>query len=753
MLQPSFSAETPPPGRVARRLRRLLEMSPAEIAHRAAERLRVEAERRAFGGRAPLRPGVAIKEHLREVSAPRFFVGTRPAYRGAVAGWLSAHRPDWHEALGREADDIVAHRVGLMGFGTLDLGPSIDWHRDPVTGERWAVRFFGDYDLVNGEGPDPKVVFELGRQGHLARLAAAYSLRADERQARECLDQMLSWAEQSPAGWGIHWSSSLDIALRALSWMTALLLLLPSASLTEAQAARVVASLAEQLAHVHRYPSIYSSPNTHLIGEAAALFIGGLFLEGLAAGAATWRAAGARLLLHESRAQVRPDGAYGEPSTYYHAYALDFYLLALAAARSADDPLAGRLRGPVERMADYLAAVSAPDGVVPRIGDDDGGTAFPLAGPEYTDARDLLSCAALACDRPDLFREASTLRALWLFGPEAVDGMARSARARTSASVPTEFPHAGVFLQTMRAGARPARLIFGAGDMGIGGRGHAHADALQVLWDVGGRPILVDSGTAVYNRAPEWRRYFRGTRAHNTVTVDDLDQTVSWGTFAWAPEPRIAARATLASAWCRYAGGEHDGYRRLPGRVRHRRHVVALESEYWLIADVLEGTGTHRAAWTYHFAADLDVVAGEAESLVRVRAGDGATNVVLAAATSAMSTSRVVSGAREPIQGWVSARYGERRPAPVLEIVSEATLPVVALTLLFPHAEPPRLEVARGAGALVMRLQGRDGSHDEVIVQSPAGASGDELIWRRRRGGAVTHRLTAGARGAMLAER
>ena len=760
MLQRSFAAERPAaiagargaapaapvrptsaPRRARRRLRRLLSMSPVEIAHRAAERLRIEADRRRARHRGmAVAPGGELDLGR---GAARILFEPTAAHRCAVTTWLASRSAAGQSELQREAEELLAHRVRLFAFGAVELGPEIDWHLDPLAGARWEIRFFGDYDLVNGDGPDPKIVHELGRHGHLTRLAAAYYTIGDERYARECVAQILSWIEQSPPGWGIHWTSSLEAALRVLAWMTTLALLSPSAALPAEASARIGASLREQLAHIRRYLSLYSSPNTHLLGEAAALYLGGRFL-GESGAAGEWKQEGARLLERELGRQVGEDGVYGEPSTYYHAYALDFYLMALAAARRDDPALAARLSPKVARMADFLAAVSRADGSMPAIGDDDGGTAFPLAGPCYDDVRDLLSGAAVACRRPDLFRPTATQRALWLFGPDAVDETARVAAALVDPPSRVDFPEAGLFRQPIEVSGRRSEVLFDAGGMGIGGCGHAHADTLQLLWEVDGRPVLVDSGTSVYNRAPAWRDYFRSTRAHNTVTVDDGPQSVPAGTFAWDGLARSFLHEPVRRGACQYAGGEHDGYRRLAQPVGHRRHVLALDPHGWVIADVLEGEGRHRLAWTYHFAPDVELHLEDTESLVRVRARGAGGDVVMAFMASTALRARVLEGELSPVQGWVSARYGERRPAPVLELTMDTDVPVAALTVLSPDGRADGLALRRFAGVLELKL-GAEGHADEIVLSTAR--SDDELVWRRRSAGVVTQLLTAGAGG------
>ena len=103
--------------------------------------------------------------------------------------------------------------------------------------------------------------------------------------------------------------------------------------------------------------------------------------------------------------------------------------------------------------------------------------------------------------------------------------------------------------------------------------GHAHCDTLSYELHVGGVPIVVDSGTFDYEPG-QFRHYLRSTAAHNTVRIDGQEQSEIWGQF------RVARRARPVEAHLSdWAGGrlvfsgEHDGYRRLPGKPRHRREI------------------------------------------------------------------------------------------------------------------------------------------------------------------------------------
>ena len=90
-----------------------------------------------------------------------------------------------------------------------------------MTGAIWPRHFFASYDTVSSGGPDVKRVWELNRHQHLPRLGKAYLLLGEERYAREVVAQMLGWIEQNPTRTGVHWYSSLEIAIRSLSWLWA----------------------------------------------------------------------------------------------------------------------------------------------------------------------------------------------------------------------------------------------------------------------------------------------------------------------------------------------------------------------------------------------------------------------------------------------------------------------------------------------------------------------------------------------------
>jgi hypothetical protein len=660
------------------KLSRLRDMPTREIGYRIRERIRLESER-VLGG-----PSVGTFEEnclgrLRESFSRRFYLSLED--RQPLRSFVQRMFPQWTARAICQAEALCDHRVELLGYGELQLGATINWHRDPVTGAAWPRRFWADYDPVSDlSHGDSKNIHELNRHQHIARLAKAYLLCGDERYAEEAINQIDSWIEQNPEGEGINWQSSLEIGIRALSWLWTIYFLLPSPAFTESFAQRMTQSLVAQMRHVCAYPSVYSSPNTHLIGEAAALFIAGTVLGGIDE-AATWRDLGAALLTQEAHRQILDDGAHCELSTCYHCYAADFYLQALVLARRSHFDFPPAVAAGVERMLGFVLHMTRPDGSLPQLGDDDGGRALALHCQDYRSYRDGLAVGAQVFGRPDFKWQGGVFceEAFWLLGE---DGW--RSHAALSAVPPQGnghvFSSAGYLVYRTGWSKDDCHSVFDCGGLGAPTGGHGHADALSLVFFAAGRDLLIDPGTGVYNAKKEWRDYFRSSAAHNTVVVDGRDQSEPAGTFRWESRASTSmlSHQILGDLHC--AEGEHTGYTRLAGPVTHKRRLLFCGTGCWLIADELLGTGEHTFDFYYHFAPGIELRLMSApgapiEVLARTRPGDAGVTLCFHTAAQAEA---------ELLEGWVSPRYGRREPASVLRLSVKTTPPLLVSTVVVP---------------------------------------------------------------------
>ncbi|HEX3704922.1 MAG TPA: heparinase II/III family protein, partial [Vicinamibacterales bacterium] len=302
--------------------------------------------------------------------------------------------------------DLLAYRGLRFGQGALLTGAS--WRRDPVHDRQAPQTFWADVPYLDPACGDHKIIWELNRHQHWLPLGRAYWLTGDRRYRDRCLAELASWLDANPPLIGVNWASMLELAFRSLSWIWALHFFVddrPGTQPGQLDAAPwtvdLLLGIDRQLEHVEHNLSYYFSPNTHLLGEALALYVGGRALPELAR-SGRWERIGRQVLVAEMDRQITGDGGHSERSTHYHRYALDFYLLALAVARITHDPVGPAFERAVGQLAGAARLLADDGGRVAHIGDDDGGTLMPIAGRAADDWRDSLAAAAALLDRPGL---------------------------------------------------------------------------------------------------------------------------------------------------------------------------------------------------------------------------------------------------------------------------------------------------------------------------------------------------------------
>jgi hypothetical protein len=582
--------------------------------------------------------------------------------------------PDECARIVARAEAIRRHDFDLLGYERLDFGEEIDWHLDPVSGKRspfcpWYKVPFLDFERVG----DAKVTWELNRHQHLVTLAKAYRLTGEESFADEIARQWTHWWASNPYPMGTNWASALEVAFRGLSWLWVKHLLADTPALSRDLAADIDRGLALSGRHLELYLSTYFSANTHLLGEAVALFFIGLLTPGIE-GSRRWREHGWEILLEQSRTQYLADGLHFERSSYYHVYALDFFLHSRILAERNGMDSARELDGPLQRQLDVLCALSSSGGVF-RFGDDDGGRLFDGARNRSEHLLDPLATGAALFGRDDLAGSVDGIReeTLWLLGREGVGSF-----DRLSSDAPRGEPRAfGSSEMYVMSSEKPAscRVLIGPGARpGLVG-GHAHADLLALQLTLGGKELLSDSGTYVYVDGDGNRNRFRSTAAHNTLEVDGGSQAVPAGPFSWQGLSPASTDLWIASADFDLFIGHHDGYSRPAALLRHCRWVFNLRSGFVLVRDVVTGGGTRRLDLRWHLAAGASLL----------ESGPGRHAVSFDDRPELAIVTRPDHGWRASVdRGAVSPVYGKKESRDVLRYSHETALPAEFVTVLHP---------------------------------------------------------------------
>lgn len=638
------------------------------------------APERYRSGRLPLHGGEVTHDHLGAVRG-RFFAGALEAVNAAS---VPGARALMAEEIRDSARACCAGHFDLLGYEKLFYGRPVDWHYDPVSGRRSPRVHWSLIDPLDAAAVgDSKVIWELNRHQWLVRLGQAYRLDGDERHARFFAATLRDWMQHNPPGIGINWASSLELALRLIAWSWALVLFRDAAALTPELRDTIHAWVGAQAAHVDSYLSHSFSPNTHLTGEALGLYYVGTLFPELDAGG-RWRRHGREILLRELTEQVHEDGVYFEQSTCYQRYTVEIYLHFILLARINDEALPPFVTERVQGLVDWLLAVQHPDGSMPRIGDEDGGWLLPLALRKGNDARGVFALAAAVFRRADYAWAArgESAEVFWLMGRNGVRALEGLAPRPPRGPLSRQFPRGGYTVMRSSWRRDAHQLIFDAGPLGCPhSAGHGHADLLSIQCAAFGRPVLVDAGTYCYTPEPSWRSYLRGTFAHNTVIVDGAGQSEPVAAFRWKDRPAARMAVWNSAPAVDYADACHDAYARLPGAVRHRRRVLFVKPDYWVVVDDFTGGGIHEFQLRYQFAPLSDWRRLGEWSLGLLADGPG---LMVRAFAPVALTAKVYSGSLDPVAGWISEAYGALRAAPLLNYRAISELPLRIVSLLVP---------------------------------------------------------------------
>jgi asparagine synthase (glutamine-hydrolysing) len=211
------------------------------------------------------------------------------------------------------------------------------------------------------------------------------------------------------------------------------------------------------------------------------------------------------------------------------------------------------------------------------------------------------------------------------------------------------------------------------------------ADLLHVdLW-WRGRNIACDAGTFSYNSPDPWNNPLAHTAYHNTVTVDDRDQMDRIARFLWLPwlKGKVHGCKRTSAGHLAYWEGSHDGYARLTPPVDHRRGVLQLGDESWLVVDSLTSSAPHRYRLQW-LVPDMDHSWQEEQAMLTLETEAGPYHVQTVALPR-RGVCSLVRGDENSARGWRAPYYSYKEPALSLDLTVEDTN-VLFLTCFSPES-------------------------------------------------------------------
>ncbi|OCT15628.1 hypothetical protein A8709_16320 [Paenibacillus pectinilyticus] len=545
-------------------------------------------------------------------------------------------------------------------------------------------------DWLYNPTDDLEYTWILNRHWHLRDFGIAYLLTGDERYVAAFKRHIVSWIEQNPLPTSLTYEQLvyfqrpgpwrlLEVGLRVQSWVWGYMMMSHSPSMDSIFVEMWQDSLAKQATFLSRF--LGETSINHATMHMQGLYMVGTFLAEHA-DAPYWRQLAQERLMLCLHDQIRADGIQNELTPHYHTASLDMFGTPYWLAKQTGRPFPGSYLEKLKSMVAFSMATIRPDGKSVALSDSDSGT----------HVRAKVGLIGAICDEVAIAQQGEiSEELLWMMGGERfVSWMKRMEGAQTSEQATTvTFPESGYFV--MRDVQQ--YLFFDAAPMG---GAHGHADALHFEWMFQDRLIFGDSGRYTYQEG-EWRRYFKSTSAHNTVTIDGLDQTPYVSTQQWGvPEAEVTLHRWESCEAYDFIDASHNGYTHLKDSITHRRWVLmGKKQSFLLIVDWMEGVGTHHLEQTFHLS-------GDAQTEIQQSRNGSALEALIAFDEEEDKVSGMrmywvgTVGANPQLvmkEGWRSDDYGMKEGIPVLSCHQLFTDQTVITTLCLPQGKANDSEV------------------------------------------------------------
>jgi hypothetical protein len=530
------------------------------------------------------------------------------------------------------ADELLMNRLTLHAMETVDLPDDPDWTESPLGSRNWEFQYHSlrfVLDLVN-----------------------AFDRSGDARYRDRAAKLLRDWHEDNPPGtarspfaWNDH-----ATAWRATVYACAAAVLEPEPWLEAALTlhGRTLAA-----------PGFYRGAGNHALNQNV-----GLLDVGCRLGRQDWMDLAALRLDRLVVSSVDEQGVTNEQAVFYQYYNWNHYSRAVRRLRACGVTVPASLAR-IDRMPDFLAHATLPNGEYVVIGDTPRRRATPIAGLPAEFA------ATSGAQGPRPSARMAIYDAGYCFGR-------------------TGWGETRPMLEEVAWSAR----------FGPGVAWHGHDDGMSITLFGAGTRLIDHPGTFTYN-IDRWRTFASGRSAHNVITVDGRPHDPATPTTVLA----VSTDGAHDYLWLRNNGSLG---------IEHRRQILfSAGLGYLLVADDVRSRLPVTLRQLWHLVEDGNPVA--ADGGIRTTRPDG--NVLIQQLIKPVAP-EVVIGQERPVQGWLSHAVEHRVPAPVVSFVRRGAS-VRYLTLLLPFrgrdADPEvaDLKLSSDGFSLVVTI---DGTSERVAV-------------------------------------
>ena len=623
-----------------------------------------------------------VIEHFRRRNAPRYLFDADDL------------RKNEDEHLLEDAEEVMNRTI----YGHTFPG-EIDWHFNPT----------------DDAAHDNEWSWSLYRFIFWQPLARAYAKTGDERYPREALSQLRGFLKAWPLSDFLadeeayikqHQYPSypwrhIETAMRLYTaFIPCLCAFRESEAFDEEGWALYLNAVKMHADFLVTHYTNHEKSSNWLTMESGALLQTAIMFPELA-GAKVWMKHGYQRVMHEMRYSFDNDGVHMERTSIYHMVAAISYFQCTRLCELNGIPVPPYARDTITRACEFILRQLKPDFSTPMIGDADRDDL--LARRSDTSLYEGMN---LSMDPYDLNEMRAWFRQMAEWTGRGDFLWVATGRRLGHAPAQRNFSMKEAGIHIMRTGwsAEDSYMHIHGVQLERGEKStHSHNDTGHFELQIAGEDILLDGGRYIYNQSiwKNWRHYFTGALAHNTLYCDDLTMGAVPG-VSRVRGVRLFLHRFEENNQYALIDVSHNGYVFTDDPVYHRRVAVRLEKDVYVLDDRITGLGLsdHDFRLTFNFAPGR--LTGEG-LCYQYETPKGRAYAVTAASDAEICPT-VLEGSEDPIGGWVSYGYSLRVPCPQLTLRRQGKAPFRCVTVIAPKGCKAKVTFVQDAA--VVELNG-----------------------------------------------
>jgi hypothetical protein len=494
-----------------------------------------------------------------------------------------------------KTEKILNGEICYFSSEWKNIGKDYNWITNPDTDFQYDISNhwseINDFNPLNG---DIKYVWEKSRFTYLLTI-----IRNDyhfgEDHSAFVFAEIESWIEANPINQGPNWKCSQEISLRLFNWMYALSFYKNSEALTEELWMKIQNVIYWSLHHVYHHINFsrIAVRNNHAITETLALTISEILFPFIPE-TINWSKKGRKWLEQEVDYQIYEDGTFLQFSMNYNRVLVQLLSFGISITEKNNQPFSEKFYLKAYKTLNFLyQCLQKENGFLPNYGANDGALFFPLSENEYRDYRPQLNTLHLILTGEILFDENEFQEDVqWV---QTNNNPKYNFEKLNQKLGVVSFNNGGYYLcrtestfTFIRCGCHKDRP--------------SHADNLHVDVWVKGKNILRDSGTYKYNTENNILNYFKGTKGHNTVVVNDESQMLKGSRFIWYYWTQSLGANWFEDSDYHIFYGTISAYRHLNRKGVHKRTVkISKKEQVWYIKDEVDNLDAYPKRQNWHF--------------------------------------------------------------------------------------------------------------------------------------------------------